>query len=160
MKRVYVETSVVSYYCARSSRDLIVAAHQQITREWWETRLLCCYQPFVSEIVAAECARGDAAAAMQRLQAIGNLPRISAATGEGERLARQYVETLGIPEFAFIDALHIALAVLGNMDYLVTWNCSHIANGATIARLLEFNRSHGLYECVICTPEELMEGEP
>ncbi len=161
MKRVYVETSVVSYYCARSSRDLIVAAHQQITREWWETRMLCCYQPFVSEIVAAECARGDAAAAaMQRLQAIGNLPRISAATGEGERLARQYVETLGIPEFAFIDALHIALAVLGNMDYLATWNCSHIANGATIARLLEFNRSHGLYECVICTPEELMEGEP
>jgi hypothetical protein len=160
MKRVYVETSVVSYYCARSSRDLIVAAHQQITREWWETRLLCCYQPFVSEIVAAECARGDADAAMQRLQAIGNLPRISAATGEGERLARQYVETLGIPEFAFIDALHIALAVLGNMDYLATWNCSHIANGATIARLLEFNRSHGLYECVICTPEELMEGEP
>lgn len=159
MKRVYVETSVVSYYCARPSRDLIVAAHQQITRDWWETRLRQCYQPFVSEIVVVECARGDAAAAKQRLQAIENLPRIAADTDESERLARQYVEALGIPEFAYADALHIALAVLGNMDYLTTWNCSHIANGATIARLLEFNRVQGLCECVICTPEELMEGE-
>jgi hypothetical protein len=159
MKRVYVETSVVSYYCARPSRDLIVAAHQQITRDWWETRLRRCYQPFVSEIVVAECARGDTEAAKQRLQAIEDLPRITADTGESERLARQYVEVLAIPEFAYTDALHITLAVLGNMDYLATWNCSHIANGATIARLLEFNRAQGLCECVICTPEELMEGE-
>ena len=85
---------------------------------------------------------------------------IATDTGESERLARQYVEALGIPEFAYADALHIALAVLGNMDYLATWNCSHIANGATIARLLEFHRAQGLCECVICTPEELMEGEP
>ena len=160
MKRVYVETSVVSYYCARPSRDLIVAAHQQITRDWWEMRLGQCYQPFVSEIVVAECARGDAAAAKQRLQAIEDLPRIAADTGESERLARRYVEALGIPEFAYADALHIALAVLGNMDYMATWNCSHIANGATIARLLEFNHAQGLCECIICTPEELMEGEP
>ena len=160
MNRVYVETSVVSYYCARPSRELIVAAHQQITRDWWETRLQQCYRPFVSEIVVAECARGDPAAAQQRLKAIENLPRILADPAETEQLARRYVETLGIPEFAYIDALHIALAVLGDMDYLATWNCSHIANGSTIARLLEFNRAQGLRECVICTPEELMEGEP
>jgi len=100
-----------------------------------------------------------AEAAKQRLQAIVKLPRLSANPGESEGLARRYVEALGIPEFAYIDALHIALAVLGRMDYLATWNCSHIANGVTIARLLAFNRTQGLCECVICTPEELMEGE-
>ncbi len=160
MKRVYIETSVVSYYCSRPSRDLIVAAHQQITRDWWDTRARHVYQPFVSEIVVVECARGDAEAAQQRLQAIDNLPRITADAADTERLARQYAEALGIPDTARADALHIALAVLGNMDYLATWNCSHIANGATIARLMKFNRTHGLRECVICTPEELMEGQP
>ena len=140
MKHVYIETCVVSYYCARPSRDLIVAAHQQITREWWGTRLHHYYQPFVSEIVVAECERGDSVAAKQRMLAIEALPRILVNTAESERLARRYVDALGIPEFAFVDALHIAMAVLGNMDYMATWNCSHIANGATIACLLEFNR--------------------
>jgi predicted nucleic acid-binding protein len=153
--RVYIETTVVSYLTARPSRDLIIAAHQQVTQEWWDE-----YAPhfdlYISQQVLQEAGAGDAQAAGRRLQALEGLPLLEmqpAVLG----LARALTEKGAIPSKAVEDGLHIATATVHGMDYLVTWNCTHIANAVTRNAVIEVCRSCGYEPPVICTPEELME---
>ena len=151
---LYVETSVPSYYVSRDSRDVVVLAHQQITRVWWETRL-SDFRAYISPVVLEEAREGDREQARRRLEAIGSLQILEA--GEAvERLATRYVAEFNLPGSAIRDAAHLAFACVYAMDFLVTWNCAHIANGEIIKRLTQFNVVAGVPTPTICTPEELL----
>jgi len=152
---VYIETSVISYLTARPSRDLIAAAHQQITREWW-SRVLPAVEGHVSNVVYREAARGDAQAAARRLEAIDGLP-VLVVESQTYALAEAYAEQISLPDRAFADSLHLALAAYHGMDFLVTWNCRHIANGRIQQSLRTINELQGIVTPTICTPQQLME---
>jgi hypothetical protein len=138
---------------SRPSRDLIVAGHQQITREWWEKRR-DKFQIFISQLVLDEAGAGDPAAARERLKALQALPLLDITPAVGP-LASALLASGKIPRRAATDAAHVAIAAVHGMDFLLTWNCVHIANAVIARTLADICRRHG-YECpVICTPEEL-----
>jgi predicted nucleic acid-binding protein len=151
---LYLETTVVSYYTSRLSRNTRVRAHQQITREWW--RGLSRFQVFVSQVVVEEARLGDPDAAQRRLEAIGDFRRLEM-NEVVENLAALYLKSLDIPQKAFRDAAHLAVVAAHEIDYLVTWNCEHLANARVVKRLQALNALHGIRTPVICTPEELLE---
>jgi len=151
---VYLETTVVSYYTSKPSRDVIVLAHQEITREWWP-KAVRRFDVFISEVVVEEASLGDPEAAKRRLEELKRFPHLEL-NDEVERMAGVYMERLEIPEKSFRDAAHLAVASVHNIDYLVTWNCTHLANGEVIKRLMKVNESLGIRTPIICTPEELM----
>ncbi len=152
---VYIETSVVSYLTARRSRDLIVAAHQQVTLEWWEDSLPFL-EPFVSTIVIDEVSRGDEAASKLRLSRIAGFSVLEI-NDEVRELAELYFEKSAIPDKARGDAYHLALATYHGIDFLVSWNFAHILGARTRAIVHSTNSIRGISTPVICTPEELME---
>jgi len=153
--KIYVETSVISYLTSRLSRDLIVAGHQQITQEWWANQR-DKFELFVAQTVLEEIAGGDQEAAQQRLSVIESLP-LQEITEEAIALAKDLVRLGPLPEKAAVDALHIAIAVTNKVDYLLTWNCKHLANAALRSRIERVCRARGYDPVVICTPEELLE---
>lgn len=152
---VYIETSVISYHTARPSRDLIVAAHQQITSDWWE-KALPYYDAFVSPIVLDEVSRGDVKAVQLRIEKVSSLPVLEVLP-EIRTLADNYFSTLEIPEKARADSYHLAIASWHGMDFVVSWNCTHIVNGRIKMIIEEINAKQGIRTPIICTPEELME---
>ena len=152
---VYLETTITSYMTAWPSRDLITAAHQQITQEWWRDRR-ADFDLFVSALVLREAGRGDPDAAARRLAVLDDLPLLEV-THEATSLARELVQKVPLPAKAAVDALHIAIAVVHGMDYLLTWNCTHIANAALRIAIDAVCRARGYKTPVICTPEELQE---
>ncbi len=152
---VYIESSVISYLTARASRDLVIAAHQAITDDWW-TGALPNFEAYISPVVLAEINRGDAQAAAKRMAAADQLP-ILPLTADVEWLAALYFEAVQLSEKARADSYHLAIAAIHDMDYLVSWNCSHIVSGR-VRRIVEgINADHGVRTPVVCTPEELME---
>jgi len=153
--KVYVETSVVSYLTSRLSRDWVVAGHQQITQEWWSNHRNK-FELFVSQTVLEEAAGGDQEVAQQRLSAIENLPLLEI-TEAAIALAKDLVHLGPLPEKAEVDALHIAIAVTNRVDYLLTWNCKHLANAALRSRIERVCRAREYDPVIICTPEELLE---
>ena len=152
---VSIETSVISYLTAKPSRDLIVAAHQQITLDWWDIALPH-YEAFVSPIVLEEVSKGDSLASQLRLDKISSFP-ILGVLPEIHDLADIYFSEIEIPEKARADSYHLALAAWHGIDFLVSWNCIHIVNGRVRMVLEEINSRHGIRTPIICTPEELME---
>ncbi len=153
--KVYVETSVVSYLTARPSRDILIAANQQVTQEWWQDRRpdfdIC-----VSQLVAQEISTGDAEAVAKRQQTLADCDFLDI-TPEAVILAERLIEQNVIPRQAVEDALHIAVAAVSGMDYLITWNFKHIANAAMRANVELVCRLTGYEPPVICSPMELME---
>lgn len=157
MKSVYIETSIASYLAARPSRDLRAAAWQQTTIQWWEQERPK-YELFTSELVLVEAGVGDADAAGRRLAVLETLPLLSA-TDDAKELAGRLMAAGGIPPRAEVDALHIALACVHGMDYLLTWNCRHIDNATTKPATRSICAVAG-YTCPeICTPLELLSEE-
>jgi len=152
---IYIKTSVVSYYVSKPSRDIIVLAHQQITTEWWP-KAVKRFDVYISEVVVEEAAAGNKESAEQRLNELKGFPYLEL-TEKVEKIAQIYMEKLGIPQKALRDAAHLAVASVHNIDYLVTWNCVHLANGEIIKKLLKINEKLSIKTPVICTPEELME---
>ena len=154
--KIYIETTVVSYLTARRSRDLVVAAHQQLTEEWWRRR---CndFDFFISQSVIAEASAGDPEAARKRLAAIEDLVLLDI-TEEAEELASGLLGSDVIPERAAEDAIHIAIATVHGMDYLLTWNCRHIANAEIRQHLIDAALERGYSLPIICTPEEIAGG--
>ena len=152
---VYVETTIISYLTAWPSRDLVRAAQQQVTREWWEKRrndfdLVC------SELVEEEAAAGDPTAAAERLKIISTLQFLAA----GERapdLAEELIDALALPGRARADAMHVAIAATNGVDFLLTWNMRHLANAVLRPRIESVCRDKGFEPPTICTPSELME---
>jgi hypothetical protein len=152
---VYIETTIPSYLAARPSRDLIRAAHQQLTREWWEDRR-SEFELFVSQAVIQEAGTGDPTAAAERLMLLKDLPLLDAST-EVEIFGQELLCRLPLPLKAAVDALHISIAAVNGMDYLLTWNCKHIANAKLRKRIVSLCESNGYTPPLICTPEELLE---
>lgn len=152
-RRVYVETSVVSYLTARPSKTIIGAAHQQITLAWWELRHQ--YELFVSESVLRECGAGDLGAAEKRLAMVRNVPLLTI-TEHAVDIAEALVKERIVPVKAAEDALHIAIATVNKVDYLLTWNCKHIANPEIQRNTAAYLEKVGLFLPFICTPEELL----
>ena len=153
--RVYLETTVISYLTARPSRNLRVMAHQEITVDWWSRRRMS-FELYVSRLVVDEASAGDAEAAARRLSTLEAIPRLEL-TEPVSALAAQLVAQAGIPREAVEDAVHVAIAAAHGMDYLLTWNCRHIANAAMRNRIEDVCASSGFEAPVICTPEELLE---
>lgn len=153
MPTVYLETSIISYLASRPSRDLIVAAHQQITQDWWETRHE--WELVISALVISESQAGDAEAAKRRLKYIQDLPilRLNDAVID---LAEKFLNGSALPPKAKDDALHIAIAVVYKVNYLLTWNCKHIANANKRPMIENICREAGYQPSIICTPEELL----
>lgn len=152
---VYVETSIVSYLAARPSRDVITAAHQQLTTQWWATRR-SAFRLYISELVVQEASDGDPDTARRRLDLLEGIPAV-AVTGDALAFARSLVENRVVPRTAEADALHIAIAAAGGLEYLLTWNCRHIANAQIRGKIEELARLRGFEPPILCTPEELME---
>lgn len=155
MPSVYLETTIPSYLAAFPSRDLIIAAHQQITHDWWRSAA-DRFDLYISEAVIDEIQAGDPDASARRLKIVNGLP-ILEFTDDIAALVESYEEPLGLVGRARADLVHIAFAVGYEMDYLVTWNCRHIANGEMIRKLADANAELGRSTPVIVTPEELLE---
>lgn len=151
----YIETSVASYLTARPSRDVVVAAYQEVTREWWQDAG-ARFHLVASELVLAECGAGDARAARARLEVLKGVALLNASR-DSDDLARLLLEFGAVPRKAAADAAHIAIAAANGVEYLVTWNFRHIANAAMRVRIENACRQAGYEPPVICTPNELME---
>ena len=154
--KVYIETCIPSYLSAWRSRDLIVAANQEITKEWWDSREQ--FDLYISALVIQEAGAGDPVAAQKRLEQLDDIPELNL-TEEVERFAEILIQKVPLPEKARIDALHIAVAALSGMDYLLTWNCTHIANAILRPKLEALCREFGYEPPTICTPQELTRYE-
>ncbi len=152
--KVYLETTIPSYLTAWPSRDLVMAANQETTREWWEG-YRADFDLYISQLVFEEASAGDSDAARRRVQLLVPLPRL----GIDRRvtaLAKQLVDEVPLPMKARADAVHIAAAAVHGMDYLLTWNCAHIANASLRPKIEEICRAMGFEPPVICTPLELL----
>jgi len=153
METIHIETTVVSYLVANPSRDLIVAGHQQVTRDWWENRR-AKFACFISDVVLDEARDGDVKQSARRLKALAGFPRL-AATPEAERLAAAFLNGV-LPTKAARDAAHLAIATVGKVKYLLTWNCNHLANAQILDQLEPIATAAGFKLPRVCTPEELM----
>ena len=152
---VYIETTVISYLTARPSKDLVQRAHQRLTQTWWRTRR-SQFELYVSPLVLQEAAAGDPIRARHRLALVRNLP-VLGPSPDAVRLARALMNRGPIPKKAEVDALHIAIAAVHGIEYLLTWNCTHIANARMRSEIESVCRDDNYEPPVLCTPEELME---
>lgn len=156
-RRAYIETSLVSYYAARPSRDVVVAGHQEATRELW-SRFGSEYEAYISALVYEEARRGDPDQAQTRLEALRPF-RMLDIDEEARTLAEKIIAAGGIPRTYPEDALHVAVAAVNGMDVLVTWNFAHLNNPFTRILVRRIVENEG-YACPeICSPEELLEIE-
>jgi hypothetical protein len=153
--RVYIETTIVSYLTAWPSRDLVMAANQETTREWWANRKEA-FDLFVSQTVTEEAKEGDVDAAQRRLEFLKQFPLLDIGD-DARNLAKALMVGVPLPPKAQADALHIAVAAVNGMNYLLTWNCTHIANATLRAPIETVCRAAGFEPPVICTPQEMLE---
>lgn len=151
--RVYIETSVFSYLTARDSTSLVGSSRQLLTRRWWERR--ADFELFVSEVVIRECRDGDALAAARRMEALDTIPLLSLTQHAAELAAMMLSENI-MPAKAAEDALHIAIAAVHKVDFLLSWNFKHIANPVIQAKIAAKLQAAGLALPFICPPEELL----
>ena len=151
---VYLETTIISYLTARPSRDIQIRAHQEATRRWWRTRRRE-FRLFVSPLVLDESASGDAGAARRRLRLLRGIPLL-ALSDPVTRVSDSLVSRGAVPREAEVDAVHVALAAVHRMEYLLTWNCRHIAKATKRVEIEEICREQGFEPPVICTPDEML----
>ena len=154
--RVYIETTIPSYLTARGTNDLFRTACQQVTRDWWDIRDR--FDLFESAAVARECRGGDPTAAAARIAAIRDL-EVLTETAEANELARTLIDHLELPRRAEVDAFHIAISAVHRIDFLLTWNCTHIANAMFRLRIEESCIAFGCRPPIICPPPMLLAQE-
>jgi predicted nucleic acid-binding protein len=154
-KRIYLETTVVSYFTARPSRDIMIAGHQDATRELWP-QLSAKYETYISALVFQEAEKGDPNQAEQRLAAVDGFPILDI-DDEARFLAEKIIIRRAMPAKYPEDALHIAVAAVNGMEVILTWNFAHLSNPFTRRKVRQVVEGEG-YECPeICSPEELLE---
>lgn len=154
METVYLEPTFVSYLVALPARDLVIAAHQQVTRDWWHRRRTQ-FRLVISQVVLDEVSAGDESEVRKRLELVKPLDVLSASP-DAEALTAAIVESRVLPKNAVRDAAHIALATVHGIQYLLTWNCRHLANAQISRRVARICSEYGFVIPAICTPEELM----
>ncbi len=154
MDTVYIETSIVSYLRQRPSSQVVMAARQLLTNKWWDTERTN-YELVVSQYVLDEASAGDPTLAVERMQALAGIPLLPNAP-EITRIANEIMSRAILPAKAQVDALHIATVADHRIQYLLTWNCKHIANAQILPRIHQVLTDAGVPIPVICTPEELL----
>ena len=154
METVYIETTIPSYLTAHRSTQEPMASHQRITKDWWHHERMR-FRLYSSIAVRAEISKGDATAAARRLKPMVGIPELEV-TAEVQPLADSIVQLLQLPPKAAMDATHVAFSIIHRMDYLLTWNCTHLANATLQKTLFEYCTYHHLHMPVICTPELLI----
>ncbi len=156
MDTLYIETSIVSYATAWPSKNVQIAAIQEQARNWWSTERPK-FELVTSQLTLDEAAAGDPIAAVERLNLLDGLP-IMPLSRDAELLADRILAGHMMPQKAAADALHVALAALARVDYLLTLNCKHIANAHELPRVYRLLASEGLGGLLICTPAEFLGG--
>lgn len=151
---IYLETSFISYATNRLSNDFLVSAHQRLSRRWWEHRR-ADFRFFVSEIVVAEIVRGDELAVKNRVEFLAGIESIDL-NEASSTLAKSFLERSALPEKAAQDALHVAVAAVNGIDYLLSWNCKHIVNLEIYPGIQGIIEEGGYKAPRVCTPYELM----
>jgi len=157
MPRVYLETSVVSYLTARPSRNEVTRVQQRLTRKWWRNDR-GRYDIFTSRLIIEESSAGNAKQAGKRLNVLAKLP-ILELTDEAIALAEYLTKRGVLPEKASADAAHMAIATVHGMEFLLTWNCKHLANAHVRQKIEQVCRDASYSPALICTPQELTEVE-
>lgn len=152
---IYLETTIVSYLTARPHRDIVIAAQQELTRQWWENEKPN-YRCYISPYVLEEASAGNEQAAEKRIQTLQEID-ILPLSPEIEHLAERISITLNIPTTARMDAFHLACCIYHKLDYLLTWNCSHLANGPRLKKLSLFLQQESLWQPLVYTPHEMIE---
>lgn len=150
---VYLETSIFGYLTARPSQNLILVANVEVTREWWQLQKNN-FQLYVSQVVLDEVSRGDLTIASQRVQLVQSISALSV-TRNSISLGKQFLAKTNLPQKAELDTLHIAIATVHGLDYLLTWNCKHIANAKIQKKLAQVANDFGFKLPILCTPYEL-----
>lgn len=153
---VYIETSIIGYLTSWPRDDVTVAGHQNTTKQWWATAP-DRFDLFVSQLVVRECSDGDPSAVKDRLDIIDGLP-VLPITREAELLASALIQGRAVPVSQPNDALHIALVAVHRVQYLVSWNFRHIVNASLRPTIERVCRDGGYHPPILCTPEELLEG--
>jgi len=154
METIYIETTVVSYLVANPSRDFILGAHQQLTRQWWQDERQR-YKCVTSAEVLKEAALGDVEMSRRRLEALSGLT-VLAVDDSARKLARAILAERLLPPVASSDAIHAVVAAQNRVNILLTWNCRHLANPHLLASLRAFMAAHGLVLSEVCTPIEIV----
>jgi hypothetical protein len=157
MDMVYVETTVIGNIAGRLHSDPVVSARQQVTRNWWAIAPRRC-RLFTSQVALDECGDGDPDAAAERLEITRRVELLDT-TNEAKALARALMNRLAVPAAQPRDALHISIAAVHRVEFLVTWNFKHILNPHLQTKIAEVCRDEGHRPPVICTPQELLESE-
>ncbi len=156
--RVYLETTIVSYLVGwLNQHNLYVAAQQEFTRDWWANKRHT-YELFASAVVVKEARGGEAELAEARV-AFLNEVNLLQVTDAADRLKAELLRHAALPRKAELDALHIAISTVHGLDYLLSWNCKHIANAVTLPKVYAICRNAGYEPPFVCTPFELMEGQ-
>jgi len=154
MESVYLETTVIGHIAGRDHSDPLVATRQQITRDWWRSEA-ARFEVFISQVVLEECSHGDPTAAAERLAVVNDVDLLEA-SDEVDDLVDALIAEKAVPASEPRDAFHIAVAAVNGVDYLLTWNCKHIANATLRSRIEKVCRGSGYEPPTICTPEELV----
>ena len=153
-ENVYVETSVIGFLAAHPTRDVVKLAKQEMTREWWQSHRHR-FNLYISAAVVAEIKRGDSEAAKRRLMLIRGLPELDI-NDEVTYLYERLIADRAVPVTAVADALHIAVAAVHGITYLLTWNCTHINNAFQKPKIRAAIVRAGYEEPIMATPEELV----
>ena len=154
METVFIETTIPSYYVARRARDIVQAARQELTIEWWDNHR-SRYELLSSKIVMNELARGEKKMATKRLELLENIPLL-VISDSVIKIAEELLQDGVVPPKAADDAFHIACAGVHRVDFLLTWNCTHIANPHNRHRIERCFARYQISMPVICTPEEFI----
>lgn len=154
MSRVYIESSIISYLRQRPSGQVVAAARQLLTRTWWDEDR-GDYDLVTSQYVIDEVALGDPSLATDRLSALTGIPLLELPPAVPQ-LAHEILKRAVLPLNAQVDSLHIAAATFHEVDYLLTWNCKHIANARLLPKLRDLLTDLGYRVPTICTPEEMV----
>ncbi len=158
MQTVYIETTIPSYLGAHPSSQKSIATDQQSTHRWWASERKR-FRLYTSIFTIDEASSGDAGAAARRMVFLQDIHHLTV-NPEIEPLAEDLVRLLRLPAKAVMDASHLAICILHQVDYLLTWNCTHLANPVLQKELVEYCRYHDLYIPIICTPEALLTPSP
>jgi hypothetical protein len=157
MQTVYIETSIVSYLRMRTASNVVAAARQLLTRQWWDHEREK-YRLVISQYVLDEAAKGNPTLAAERLKHLDGIPMLAIESGVRD-IADSILLSAVLPVKAEFDALHVAVAAYHGVDYLLTWNCTHIANARTLPKIQKVLSKIGYPSPTVCTPEEMVDYE-
>jgi len=154
---LYIETSIVSYLRQRPSSQVVMAARQLLTDQWWHDEREK-YELVTSQYVIDEASEGDPDLAAERLESLDGIPLLPLDPRIGV-IANEIIARAILPPTASVDALHIAMVAHHEIQYLLTWNCKHIANAKILPRIHQVLTDLGCPIPIICTPEEMVDDE-